>query len=301
MFCYRVYGIAVQSFIHFPGLPPRPEAPQAIISQGEFVFPGSSDGLNILETADLETYLRFPGVGVFRIVQGREIIVNAEKDADINALRLCLLGACFTVLLRQRGRLVLHASAVAVDDHAVLFLGASGSGKSTLATALHQRGHQILADDLVAVDPSLPQPLIDTGFPYLKLWPESVSALGYDPNQLPVIRASSQKRFLSVGDFSPRVYPLGLIFILSKRDELKITSLSSHEAHLALLTHLREPHVNLKTSIADFRRCAELSGQVPIRQLTRSSRMDEMDELVRAVESELQLHPPRLSPLFPQV
>jgi HPr kinase/phosphorylase len=45
----------------------------------------------------------------------------------------------------------LHASAVAIDGRAVLFLGPSGSGKSGLALTLMGFGAQLVADDAVWV------------------------------------------------------------------------------------------------------------------------------------------------------
>jgi hypothetical protein len=88
-----------------------------------------------------------------------------------------LLGPGLPLLLFAGGVLCLHASAVAHQDGAVLFLGDSGRGKSTLAARL---GANRLADDIVpcaAVD-GIPQAL--PRFPQLKLpWqdpkvPESV-------------------------------------------------------------------------------------------------------------------------------
>ena len=46
-------------------------------------------------------------------------------------------------------QLLLHATAVAVDDQAVLIEGASGSGKSALALTLMAFGAVLVADDRV--------------------------------------------------------------------------------------------------------------------------------------------------------
>ena len=45
------------------------------------------------------------------------------------------------------GRLLLHATAVAIDGHAVLLRGAFGSGKSDLALRLIDAGARLVADD----------------------------------------------------------------------------------------------------------------------------------------------------------
>ena len=62
-----------------------------------------------------------------------------------------LLSTIVPTLLADRGDLMLHASAVAVDGRAVLFCGPSGRGKSTLALVLSREGHPMLAEDGVAV------------------------------------------------------------------------------------------------------------------------------------------------------
>ena len=54
-------------------------------------------------------------------------------------------------LLGARGRVVLHAGALLVDDGAVLVLGATGAGKSTLVYAARAAGRRVLADDLVVL------------------------------------------------------------------------------------------------------------------------------------------------------
>src|SRR5712691_12625786 len=45
------------------------------------------------------------------------------------------------------GRLLIHATAIAIHGHAVLLRGASGSGKSDLALRLIDAGARLVADD----------------------------------------------------------------------------------------------------------------------------------------------------------
>jgi hypothetical protein len=51
-----------------------------------------------------------------------------------------------------RGLEVFHAGAVAVDGHAVAFLGPSGAGKTSIAMALCRMGATFLADDVLSVE-----------------------------------------------------------------------------------------------------------------------------------------------------
>ena len=49
---------------------------------------------------------------------------------------------------------LVHATAVAIGDEAVLLIGASGSGKSDLALRLIDRGAVLISDDQVTVEPT---------------------------------------------------------------------------------------------------------------------------------------------------
>jgi len=58
-------------------------------------------------------------VGVYRVLEGRKIVVILEPGANQAEIRLFLLGSAWGALCYQRGLLVLHASAVRVDGEAV--------------------------------------------------------------------------------------------------------------------------------------------------------------------------------------
>src|SRR2546421_132869 len=72
------------------------------------------------------------GVGAFLVRGGREIVVDPAPGVEARVLRLSILGPAFGLLLHQRGRFVLHASAVASGGGVLAFAGGSGWGKSTL-------------------------------------------------------------------------------------------------------------------------------------------------------------------------
>ncbi len=59
-------------------------------------------------------------------------------------------------LFAARGRLIVHAAAIASEGRGVLLIGPGGAGKSTLASAALQTGWAFLGDDLVAISTSGP-------------------------------------------------------------------------------------------------------------------------------------------------
>ena len=62
------------------------------------------------------------------------------------------LGPIMGFVMRQRGKLVLHASAVVLGDRAVAIMGPAGCGKSTTAAALALRGWPVLNEDVCALE-----------------------------------------------------------------------------------------------------------------------------------------------------
>ena len=56
--------------------------------------------------------------------------------------------------LGQRRYLLLHASSVERDGHAMVMTGVSGSGKSTLAALLSARGWRLMGDEFALLDPA---------------------------------------------------------------------------------------------------------------------------------------------------
>jgi hypothetical protein len=125
------------------------------------------------------------------------------------------VGKVFATLLYQRGLLVLHASAVEVDGHAVCFMGTSYFGKSSLAASLHTCGHRIVADDVTALDMRSDPPLAVPAFPQLKVDPAVSRLLGYDDRSLLPLHPLESRRGLRLSDgFSPSPLPLALVYLL---------------------------------------------------------------------------------------
>src|SRR5215218_6629728 len=152
------------------------------------------EGWGHFSPAPKEDYLFWQNVGSFLVLGGRTIVVDPSPAADERILRLFVLGPVLAMLLCQRGYLLLHASAVAVADEAVLFLGSAGWGKSTMAAALHARGYRLATDDVAVLQVGERCPMLLPSFPQLRLWPEALASLGDDPEKLPQCNPLFEKR-----------------------------------------------------------------------------------------------------------
>lgn len=135
------------------------------------------------------------------------------------------------VLLSLRGVLVLHASAVAGPDGALVFLGSSGWGKSTIAAALYSLGYRLITDDVLPVADVDRSPVVFPGVPQLKIWPDVARALGYDPDVLPRLSPEIEKRILRADrGFSSEPLPVSCIYVIEEGDSHGTESLNPRDA-----------------------------------------------------------------------
>jgi hypothetical protein len=178
--------------------------------------------------------------------EGSEVWAAWPHSLTLADTATYLLGPIIGFILRLRGQVCLHASAVAVGDSAVAFLGPMGAGKSTTAAALAQRGYGVVSDDVVVLAPEATGFLVHPAYPQLRLWPPSVKMLYGDANALPPLTANWDKRGLNlageVGAFLERSLPLAGIYLLGERgrdggERPRIESLPPQEALMALVAH----------------------------------------------------------------
>src|SRR5579871_5639366 len=124
--------------------------------------------------------------GRFLVENGRRVILQRNPAAEAELLGFHFIRSVLAALLRQRGLLTLHASAVATPSGVIAVCGRSGAGKSTTVSALMARDNPLLADDLMALSfapdggvQALP------GVPQLYLCEDAMQGLEPDTAALP--------------------------------------------------------------------------------------------------------------------
>lgn len=129
------------------------------------------------------------GAGAFGInSQGSQIVLYEKTpQGSTGALNDVVLGPALTLALALQGTWCLHASAVALGQQIVCFMGRSGSGKSTLAAFLDssESPWRRVADDVLPV--KLERDGVDVlpHFPHLKLPAERQPSTGM-PERAPL-------------------------------------------------------------------------------------------------------------------
>lgn len=232
--------------------------------------------------------LEWARVGKVLIRNGNEVIVEPEDGTEEADLQPFLTGPVLSVLLHQRGNLVLHGSSVNVGGNAIAFLGSKGFGKSTLAASMQVRGHHLITDDILPVTFEGNAAKTFPGYPKIKLFPDSVEAVGEVPAHLPLIHRWVDKHsFQCAENFQTSPVRLSRIYILSQGDETLINQL---DFQMAFIEITRNSHLGRFLEALDCRRqhfeqCQQLVQTVPVFQLQRSQRLDSLPEVCALLEN----------------
>jgi hypothetical protein len=208
---------------------------------------------------------------------GTEVWATWLQPMTLEDAATYLLGPILGFVLRLRGFVTLHASAVSIGEAAIALVGPQGAGKSTTAAALGGRGHAVLSDDIVALrelDDSL---LIQPAYPQLKLWPNSVEALYGTKESLPLLTPNYDKHRLDLINngyrFQQAPLRVGLVYFLAPRSNHAsapyIEDLSPQDGLIALLGngYVTVP-VDKQMRAREFDLLGRIAARVPMRKLT---------------------------------
>jgi hypothetical protein len=281
MYTYKAYGQKIISEIKIPELPSLENENTKKLSQIKISVerrrraytPTQEEGC-IKANGD-EIVFRWNSVGKFLVQDGRSIRIFPKPHADRGLLRAPLLGPVIAAALFQQGFLVLHASAVELEEKALAFFGRKGWGKSTLAAAFYAEGYSVLTDDVLVVklrDES--KPLVAPTFPRLKLSPKAAElSLGDNPDDLEPVFEGAHKRARYVREkFSADLRPIGGIYVLDRGDKETSENLTKKESLMECISHSyieKISHNNQDIRKNNFERCKKFSKKVKSKILTR--------------------------------
>lgn len=301
MYNYNAYNLGISSALPLPELQSSAEVEADVTIRVSGLDwsppPEATRSVELcFEVAADKAYFYWAQLGKFCVRAGTEIVIDPCGGVEERLLRLPLLGTVLAVLLHQRGHLVVHASAVAVNGESIIFVGNKGWGKSTMAATLYGRGHQLLADDVVALKfKDSGAPMVIPGFPQFKLSREAVvSSLGDDYEALPELAEGYEKRGWPVADrFAQQPFPLRSVYALACGP---VATLKALEPQAALLTLIANSYMarfgkqllNGAEASTHLRQCTELIRQVPVYRLERPGALPLLPAVAQLVEEHLQ-------------
>jgi len=206
-----------------------------------------------------------------------------------------LLGPVLGLVLRLRGIVCLHASAVSIDDRSAVFVGAEGSGKSTTAAAFAREGFAVLSDDIVALVDRGDEFQVLPAYPRVNLWSDSVKLLYGSPDALPPVSAGWDKRCLALGEaggprFEERHLRLGTIYIF---DEISgdatenIEDISQKSALMMLVGNTYATNfLDAKQRAEEFAALSRLVAAVRVRRINPRRNVTAVNELCELIRQD---------------
>jgi hypothetical protein len=313
-----VYGLRLAANRAIPGLPLQPdsEAPDVRIRLKDCgAFPATLPAFreNLYNRLDDvpsgQPNLRvgvFPGGKYFGFFygdgvrfaiecRGREVWADWPDNYTLEDACTYLVGPVLGFVLRLRGVVCVHASAVALGDRAIALVGVPGAGKSTTAGAFACAGFSVLSDDVVALADKRTEFLVQPGYPRVNLWPDSVLSLFGSQDALPRITPTWDKRYLPLGGndrrFASKPLPLGAIYILDSRDSALtapiVAEACGEEAFMALVANTYVNYLlDQDMRGVEFDMLSRLVSEIPIRRVRPSVEPSAIFDLCEAIASD---------------
>jgi hypothetical protein len=294
---YQAFGLNVSSAIPLPDLPECGGPADASIRYGKITDAVADEkvgGRRVFENPGVKVrasqkamYFDWARLGKVIIEGGEKVIVDPEPDTLVEDFHPFLTGPVLAVLLHQRGLFVLHASAVEIDGSVVAFLGSKGDGKSTLAACLKSRGHRLVSDDIVPVKFAADEVLTLPGAPRIKLFNDSIEAIGANPAQFPKIHRFVEKRsFRFFQPVSPAPVRLDAVYILTADDSINISRLNPVESFIEVIrnTHLNRYLEALNCQTEYFEFCRKFVASVPVFRLARPHDFEKIGRIGELLE-----------------
>jgi hypothetical protein len=300
---YQLCGWRVASNITIPELLPWAGDDQAVDLHIRLGEPPAALPQPVLATPFLEIGADGTGLvkvmaGRFLVRGGREIIVQPNPAADAQDLSVFLLGTSLGLLLHQRGLFALHASSVVIGGRTVAMCGPSGIGKSTLAAALAMRGHELLADDICALDLAMGgrEIAVLPALARVKLWQDSLSWLLPDTAEAmaaahPGKGPKMHYRFAQVGPVlrglkAPSLAAIVRLYEASDTRPSGCVRMRPFEAASILNDQVyRLEHAEaMGRKAALFKDCVRITSKVPVYELAYDRDYAELDAVAHQIE-----------------
>lgn len=274
-----------------------PEAGQTLCYNSPYQNACGEPNLRVWRITGGDQFRFLYGDGTEFIVErrGTEIWATWPNTATLEDTVTYLLGPVLGFVLRLRGCICLHASAVAIGDQAIALLGPAGAGKSTTAAAFAHLGHPVLSDDIVALRPEDESLWVPPGYPRVCLWPDSVKSLLGSPEALPLLTPNWDKRYLALNGenyrFQSVPLPLSAVYLLGERSPEdvapRVEALPSKDGLMTLVANTYVWYLLDKAMRAnEFRFLSRLVARVPIRRVTPHTAPSSLAKLCEVIRND---------------
>jgi hypothetical protein len=246
----------------------------------------------------------------FSYREGAEFVIDADgarvqaswvPPMTLEDFATFLLGPILGFILRLRGHVPLHASAVEIGDRGVLFVGGPGAGKSTLAAAFAAQGYPVLSDDVVLLRQDGEGTVAFPASPRVGLWPDSARALFGSAESLPRFSATYPKHYVDLTQpgyrFRDAPIRVAAIYVLGERIPAGHTPIISadnrRDGLMALIANSYSNYIpDARMRATEFEFLGRMAGRIPIRNLTVADDVTCVAGVCQVVADDLPLNSP---------
>ena len=270
--------------------------PKTLLYTSSYTDGSGNPALRIWNTQD-GSYLHvvyYDGVEFWLDRKRESVWATWPETSTLEGAASYLLGPVLGLLLRLRGVTCLHASAVAIEDRGVVFVGPEGAGKSTTAALFARDGYGVLSDDIVPLVERQGVFHVLAAYPHLCLWPDSVKMLYGSQEALPRFIPDWDKRCLALGEqgthFESRSLPLGAIYVLSGRGPEPAPYVVPLRPKAALLALVGDTYGNKlldrELRAKEFMDLSRVVESVPVRQAYPHHEENQLEGLCRVIRED---------------
>ena len=306
---YRALGMEIASDFCFSSLPQLDcdQPAMTILARcGAFPAPGRrlrhvpADGPNdidiqVFENADGVQYW-VDRVGKFWIeARGTRVWYSLRADADHGDVEHFLVGPILGLAAQLQGRVLLHAGAVQIGGVAVAFSAPHGYGKSTLVASLARSGMPFLTDDVLPLQTTGSGIRACLSLPRIKLWEDSVAALGETRVAYRRVVSWLDKRRVTIGENWGTVarsdLPLAAIYLLAPHLDpgrgVEFAELTPSAATLALMANMYMAEMLEGERARHALRAAAATASVRLRRVSYHRAYETLPALKAAIIADL--------------
>ena len=293
-YSYSIFGLNVISDLEFPELISGNGHPYDLtITEGSVPdnLSSSVEYRGNFQYAGDEFLFKSKNSGKFLLRNSEEIIFERYKDSTYEDIRVLLLSVVIGIFLHKKEKFPLHASAVEVNGKAILFAGQCGIGKSTFAAGLIARGTELISDDITVIEEHSNRYFAVPSFPQVKLWPDSMGVLGFDPEKFSKLRPKVNKRQMLMDKITEEQIEIDTIYFLARNNiqQNKIVTLtvpqkiSLLENNTFRIGHLKQ----IGNTKKHFDTCCELVKNVKIKKIDRPHGKFELNKTIGLILDDL--------------
>jgi hypothetical protein len=291
---YYAFGLKIESVLELPGLQNSYDTEHDLTITEGHVPDHLVNGIEYqgnFQYTENDFLFKSKNSGKFLVKNSNKIIFEKYDNSTYEDIKALLLSVVLGIILHKKEKFPLHASAILYNGKAILFSGQCGAGKSTIATAFIKHGAGLISDDITVIDPSCDNFFAIPSFSQIKLWPDSIQALGFNPANFERFRPKIEKRKLIIENAQKERHEIRAIYFLKKNnmnkhtiEEMSIKSkITMLEKNTFRIRHMKQIGNNQK----HFEICCALTKKIPMKILTFPQDKFMLDKTINMVFEDL--------------